>query len=402
MTNIVDKHSLLDAFKYGQSDNIFSRGKQLVEKNVINSLDMIRLIHGGITPTDYKATVAIEKVSRATAYQQIQYWRLHNKKIYEKLLSETVRLLSWIRSNIAYLLRSCYLSNYSFPLKSIQYITDSFSIMKKTTVYYDKEEGISQSDIEQLLTKREPVNIAMNRYYNQNRLKHLFGWDSGFYGEYYHHHDKLAPNITVYCKTPEFRTNHFIHVVHAIGYGFDRNTQPDYKYFIDNDNFSELNSRIYRVFHRIFTCAKEKGFRRVVLSQFGCSAFAGEFRKEIVAIWVHQLRNYLEQYGEELLEAGIVEISCFRLALLKYHTLRVPLRHFISDKYGNVPGVFQTTFEKGTLDETLFVNAWDPWSLVGNGNDMDNSLDGYFGRVTASALLCWPITNPYITYTKLS
>lgn len=28
----------------------------------------------------------------------------------------------------------------------------------------------------------------------------------------------------------------------------------------------------------------------------------------------------------------------------------------------------------------LLVNAWDPWSMVGNGNAGDNSLDGFFGR----------------------
>ena len=30
--------------------------------------------------------------------------------------------------------------------------------------------------------------------------------------------------------------------------------------------------------------------------------------------------------------------------------------------------------------QTLFINAWDPWSVVGNGNASDNSLDGYVGR----------------------
>lgn len=28
----------------------------------------------------------------------------------------------------------------------------------------------------------------------------------------------------------------------------------------------------------------------------------------------------------------------------------------------------------------LLVNAWDPWSMVGNGNAGDNSLDGFYGR----------------------
>ena len=47
---------------------------------------------------------------------------------------------------------------------------------------------------------------------------------------------------------------------------------------------------------------------------------------------------------------------------------------------------------------TLFVNAWDPWSFVGNGNARDASLDGHMGRCTMMALLCWPKTNPSLTY----
>jgi len=39
-----------------------------------------------------------------------------------------------------------------------------------------------------------------------------------------------------------------------------------------------------------------------------------------------------------------------------------------------------------------------PWSMTGNGNKSDRSLDGYWGRSTAIAPLCWPITNPEIRY----
>lgn len=51
---------------------------------------------------------------------------------------------------------------------------------------------------------------------------------------------------------------------------------------------------------------------------------------------------------------------------------------------------------KMDVANTLVVNAWDPLSLVGNGNACDNSLDGWIGRHTASALLCFPPTNPNI------
>ena len=56
---------------------------------------------------------------------------------------------------------------------------------------------------------------------------------------------------------------------------------------------------------------------------------------------------------------------------------------------------------KDAIEQTLFINAWDPWSLVGNGNEMDHSVDGYYGRQSALALLCWPVTNPYLQYKRI-
>ena len=43
--------------------------------------------------------------------------------------------------------------------------------------------------------------------------------------------------------------------------------------------------------------------------------------------------------------------------------------------------------------DCLYVNAWDPHSIVGNGNEFDNSLDGYFGRSTAMGFLSCPFIN---------
>jgi hypothetical protein len=56
---------------------------------------------------------------------------------------------------------------------------------------------------------------------------------------------------------------------------------------------------------------------------------------------------------------------------------------------------------KGAIEQTLFINAWDPWSLVGNGNEMDHSVDGFYGRQSALALLCWPVTNPHLQYKRI-
>jgi len=48
------------------------------------------------------------------------------------------------------------------------------------------------------------------------------------------------------------------------------------------------------------------------------------------------------------------------------------------------------------LSDALFVNAWDPHSVVGNGNSNDNSLDGWIGRFTDMAPMSFQPTNPDI------
>lgn len=50
------------------------------------------------------------------------------------------------------------------------------------------------------------------------------------------------------------------------------------------------------------------------------------------------------------------------------------------------------------IDKTLFINAWDPFSIIGNGNANDNTLDGYFGRITAMSVLGWSMTNPHVKF----
>ena len=71
--------------------------------------------------------------------------------------------------------------------------------------------------------------------------------------------------------------------------------------------------------------------------------------------------------------------------------------------YHSDVGLSPSTTSKWTkdLDDRLFVNAWDCWSMLGNGNRADNSADGFWGRSSAIALLGWPKSNPHIQYFKL-
>ena len=76
---------------------------------------------------------------------------------------------------------------------------------------------------------------------------------------------------------------------------------------------------------------------------------------------------------------------------------------FAHDYASFVPDVFSAQLKDEFLkQDTLYINAWDPWSMVGNGNANDASLDGGFGKSTAMAVLAWPFTNQKITYAKMN
>jgi hypothetical protein len=49
--------------------------------------------------------------------------------------------------------------------------------------------------VRKLATRREPVNIAMERYYDQSKMEKKFGYKTGAYNE-------TSPNISVYFFTP--------------------------------------------------------------------------------------------------------------------------------------------------------------------------------------------------------
>ena len=61
-------------------------------------------------------------------------------------------------------------------------------------------------------------------------------------------------------------------------------------------------------------------------------------------------------------------------------------------------GNFPENISKIKPSDTLFVNAWDPISLPGNGNELDESLDGHVGRVTNIAINGSGMTNRLITH----
>ena len=162
----------------------------------------------------------------------------------------------------------------------------------------------------------------------------------------------------------------------AIGYAFDSNEQPDYQYFIGNKKQPELSKRYIELFHRVYQCAVEKNIDTVVMSLVGANIFAENYNDDNITgkhhfqetVWAPALLVVMEQFpGIKTVMMGSGEAKAFRLEGTALANI---------EDTGYFPSQNAGKMEESELSKTMFVNAWDPWSMVGNGNNKDNSLAG--------------------------
>jgi hypothetical protein len=256
--------------------------------------------------------------------------------------------------------------------------------------------------------------------------------------------DKQLPeNIALYIKTPIKMGDKIreISVINCIGIGFDSNLQPDYNYFLDEtNNFQNINGRrittnkfkpgkeeeykqkLITIFKYIFYCAIDKRKNTIMLSYIGGGAFNeyyppgnGDIKNRTKAydeMFINAFGFAFENYyikripraqmfdkkivliggGERVLPS--INTKLAQLFTERKQEWKLPENFYSCPANGRIPNIcFETQYNS---DECLYVNAWDPHSIVGNGNYYDDSLDGYFGRSTAMGFLSCPFINEHL------
>ena len=234
--------------------------------------------------------------------------------------------------------------------------------------------------------------------------------------------DYRMPQIAAYAKTPmrytlngtSYLNEDGVHVLSLVGSGFDAWQQPDYQYYFDKTTQDIRTDRIEEFYRErqisymiAISCAHDNQLDRIEFVPVGAGAFSGLLpRNRVIEVlekaWysdeVQSYKKSLESSsGNEIVAARAVSVS-------------PPFTH--NNGLGpGIPSFYEESSWTGeghgkdwkdAINRTLFINAWDPWSLVGNGNEYDHSVDGMYGRQSALALLCWPITNPHIQYKQIN
>jgi hypothetical protein len=284
--------------------------------------------------------------------------------------------------------------------------------MKSTIIYYEKEKD------KILSFTREPVNITMNRYYNLKKMYQYFGYEKSLYNE-------KSSNIAIFTKTPiQIKKNEIIemdiNVLNVIGVALDSTKQYDYirLYKIKNINkrIFEYENMVKSFLIKIKKCFLENNFELLFLSAIGLGNFS--ILCPLLKINQNEIFNKIfNEVFKDIIENNILNkkiiLWCFSDNLLKIinnknnmNICNLYLNNLLLDinknnNYYNYIDINKKINIKVNKNKILFINAYDPYSIVGNGNNNDNSLDGYFGRISAMSILCWPFTNPFIKYIKI-
>jgi hypothetical protein len=300
-----------------------------------------------------------------------------------------------------------YLPGYQPPKWALERFDPQDPRLNEVKVY---STSTRNDAVVQCITIREPVVIADER---EIKKKYYNPYDSG-YTRWFKEHKELAPNLAVYARclmskwarTPPDKER-FVHVFNSIGYAFDNKEQEDYKYYMLPTHTEEKKELLIKDLTntlRLFIhCAKEKRngnqrFNDLCFCYLGGGAFKTLYNRE--------KRSYFEVFSKAFTQALQSEepfvfnsVTFMGQRFLTQHeqtSLLDILRPYNVNHMIKEIGIVGDLAD--ILDvlpkDTLYMNAWDPHSVVGNGNEADGSLDGWFGRLSDLAFLCTPATNP--------
>lgn len=286
-------------------------------------------------------------------------------------------------------IREIYFERYAFPDWILRVKKTMYNKYAKTCIVLynsDDNESTTLENVKLLMENREPTNIAMGRLYDSNKLNKILGYKQGVYGDFEH-----SVNISVFVKTPMQVGSGFIevNVLNVIAPAFDNQQQPDFKYFNYSKNEEDLIKRFTLIFQMILHTTIIEKFKKLYLCGFGLGAFNNNAR--------HYTEGLRRVFGGKQLPFEIFFMDYSprifgEQQLYKYCK-------YVKANYHHLNTEIESTED---LQDSLFINAWDPWSFIGNGNAGDNSWDGAFGRFTMMSILAIPQLNKYIQYVDLA
>lgn len=305
----------------------------------------------------------------------------------------------------AHQVRAVYAAGYEFPdWATEELLARKFDILPRVVVLYDADANLAS--VQAVATEREPAtesepaNNSMQRHYDKDLMEQHFGWRTAAHWRF-----GSLPNIGVFSPTVLRMPGRLggqrllVHVHNAVGLTLDSHRHPDWIEYVQNTAADARARRMrefyVRVFSKVWATAKRGSFTTVVAPLVGDSS-AGLYEDERGSGREHfQTRVWWPAFKSAFKSSGLRDsVDVFFMDTPA--SFDDQLRRAGSKDVGRFPDCVNQFSDR--LDKVLFVNDWNGWSFVGNGNFQDGSLNGVMGRCTTLALSCWPVTNPYLSY----
>jgi hypothetical protein len=288
-------------------------------------------------------------------------------------------------------------------------------------VYFNGSQ-LAVEDAKAAIYRREPVNIEMEQLYDKGLLKGFAQQQLGIEYECSAYNDKVLkkangesfsalPNtVAVYSETFLWSTpgdegsKKKVACLSLPAPALDTDQQPHYAYYMSS---GELNQQHYRQEMAFLASCVVKAaidnqdsfeMRRVIIPRYGQSAFINALspkdRQLAHQIYYETLSEALNKYAKELADVDVRIIEYVQQSGEGERVKREIEENF--RKCGCEVGVIIADILEVAQDGDLIVNAWDPHSMPGNGNDGDRSLDGVMGMGTAIGLTQAPHLNAHL------
>ena len=289
-----------------------------------------------------------------------------------------------------------------------------------------------------VLQHREPTNIGNSPgQFDLTNFSKAFGYAESGYTTAFRlaKQQEIPPNFALLCITRirdakidqnmmliQNSDKCYIKVVNLIGFAFDTESQPDYIYFIEGNRMQEFDHHLKNMLRLMFAAYVVSGCKMLVLAQVGGGAFsalfpgctptdsraylANHFYPCLHAVWqslqtppsIILLIGNPTPLSLDLLQsacptASVLACGKFVDVVTQHVQFNPSTGSYSLHDFAGAPRDTPHTYQ---LSDALFVNAWDPHSVIGNGNYHDNSLDGHIGRCTDMAPMSFYPTNPGI------
>ncbi len=252
-------------------------------------------------------------------------------------------------------------------------------------VYY----GSTFAAAKNLAYKKEPCRLDGVRKYNLEKMEKYFKYRESDIS------DKTTEVIGTYILTPvkipgKTDIDFFDIKIFSIAWPhFEDEGSPEYSLAKEMDSQNDLVRFLEDYFHHLFSklsrCFLRERISKMVFTDLRIEESIKYAREKFNLDYVAIMNRIFQHY--------------FRPpAAINFYS--------VGETHLPIGGQFDKSLidmvlqmkDSDELQTTLFVNSATAVGLLGNGNVMDNSSNGMFGRMTAISVLGWAVTNPKIQY----